>query len=82
MGKHKFEMSVRSYSTVEFEVNIDDDDFEIIEFYLNHSANPTWRGLSELLPDDVAHEIDVAARKAKAEFKHHEIAGNQSFNFD
>ena len=82
MGKHKFEMSVRSYSTVEFEVNIDDDDFEIIEFYLNHSENPTWRGLSDLLPDDVAHEIDVVAKKSKAEFKYHEIAENQSFDFD
>ena len=82
MSKHKFEMSVRSYSTVEFEIELDSDDVEIIDFYLNHSNNPTLKGLSELLPDDVAHEIDVAARKAKAEFKHHEIAGNQSFYFD
>ena len=82
MGKHKFEMSVRSYSTVEFEIELDSDDVEIIDFYLSHSDNPTWKGLSELLPDDVAHEIDVAARKTKATFNNHEISANHSFDFD
>lgn len=82
MSKHKFEMSVRSYSTVEFEVDLHDEDIEAFQFYLDRADSPTWDKVRDLLCDDTVHKIDVAARKAKAEFKHHEIAGNQSFYFD
>ena len=83
MATYKFEMSVRSYSTIEFEVELDDDIQKIIEFYTQHAKEPIYNDLVKLLPDDIQHDISVAAIKAKATgFEHHEIAGNFSFEVE
>lgn len=82
MAKHKFEMTVRAYSTVQFEIDLEGDDLDVIEFYLEHSDNPTWKGLRDLLPDGLVLEIDLAGQNSKATFNYHEISANHSFDFD
>ena len=80
MSIHKFEMSVRSYSTIEFEIELDDDIQQIIEFYIQHAEEPNYNDLKKLLPYDIQHDISVAARRAKPDrFEHHEIAANFGF---
>ena len=80
MSTHKFELTVRSYSTVEFEVDLDSDTQEIIAFYMQNAEEPNYNDLRKLLPHDIQHNISVAAKKAKPDgFNHHEIAGNFGF---
>ena len=80
MTAHKFELTVRSYSTVEFEIEFDEDIRQIIAFYIQNAEEPNYNDLRKLLPHDIQHDISVAARRAKsAGFEHHEIAGNFGF---
>ena len=82
MAKHKFEMTVCAYSTVQFEIDLDGDNLDVIQFYLEHSENLTWKGLRDLLPDDLVLEIDLAGQNSKTTFNYHEISLNHSFDFD
>ena len=80
MSTHKFKMSVRSYSTVEFEIELDDDIQQIIAFYIQNAEEPNYNDLRKLLPYDIQHDISIAAIKAEpAGFDHHEIAANFGF---
>lgn len=83
MAKHKFQMSVRSYSTVEFEIELDEDIQQIIAFYMQNAEEPIYNDLRKLLPHDIQHDISAAARRAKpAGFEHHEIASNFVFEVE
>ena len=80
MSTHKFDLTVRSYSTVQFELDLDEDTQEIIKFYMENAEEPNYNDLRKLLPYDIQHDISVAAKKAEpAGFEHHEIAGNFDF---